>query len=74
MGLKCTQQVAISTHTPLAGRDKSRIYSTLDLRISTHTPLAGRDNTAAGSAWIMLKISTHTPLAGRDICAFASLS
>ena len=35
--------MAISTHTPLAGRDESsEPYEPTDY-ISTHTPLAGRD-------------------------------
>ena len=33
----------ISTHTPLAGRDKNEIVHFIALIISTHTPLAGRD-------------------------------
>ena len=33
----------ISTHTPLAGRDKTVYRNAIDDEISTHTPLAGRD-------------------------------
>ena len=33
----------ISTHTPLAGRDRSASSPPRSFRISTHTPLAGRD-------------------------------
>ena len=33
----------ISTHTPLARRDKQEKVSREDIRISTHTPLARRD-------------------------------
>ena len=55
----------ISTHTPLAGRDKIRLTKWPRRKISTHTPLAGRDNTA-NDAKSTVSISTHTPLAGRD--------
>ena len=34
----------ISTHTPLAGRDKIRLTKWPRRKISTHTPLAGRDS------------------------------
>ena len=34
---------AISTHTPLAGRDKISDAEAQTIAISTHTPLAGRD-------------------------------
>ena len=37
------QMEDISTHTPLAGRDKWRRYKNGMINISTHTPLAGRD-------------------------------
>ena len=33
----------ISTHTPLAGRDKEQMQKVNAMQISTHTPLAGRD-------------------------------
>ena len=36
-------EVAISTHTPLAGRDVADCYGYNFPTISTHTPLAGRD-------------------------------
>ena len=56
----------ISTHTPLAGRDRkySRVY-VHKYTISTHTPLAGRDAVRSYNA-MFAEISTHTPLAGRD--------
>ena len=58
----------ISTHAPLAGRDRLR----QDLlppavRISTHAPLAGRDGEGARVALEPFRISTHAPLAGRDL-------
>ena len=38
------QQLQISTHAPLAGRDESvPVSATSDFLISTHAPLAGRD-------------------------------
>ena len=55
----------ISTHTPLAGRDKILEEHGLNHGISTHTPLAGRDQ----RIFLLSRqriISTHTPLAGRD--------
>ena len=55
----------ISTHTPLAGRDRFRTESGETLSISTHTPLAGRDRTGSIPEKFS-QISTHTPLAGRD--------
>ena len=36
-------QHSISTHTPLAGRDRGEIDHNSVSTISTHTPLAGRD-------------------------------
>ena len=61
-----TDDLSISTHTPLAGRDSADIDSlTGDTMISTHTPLGGRDG--SGSQRLHTAgISTHTPLAGRD--------
>ena len=56
---------AISTHTPLAGRD-SKVFGYFRINnISTHTPLAGRDP-APELRFFVVFISTHTPLAGRD--------
>ncbi len=36
-------EISISTHTPLAGRDKKIGWNEYQVTISTHTPLAGRD-------------------------------
>ena len=55
----------ISTHTPLAGRDRRSDCESLIPSISTHTPLAGRDS-ADPVTYDDEGISTHTPLAGRD--------
>ena len=62
----------ISTHTPLAGRDRFVCNFSYLFKISTHTPLAGRD-TPYPLSFISRIISTHTPLAGRDwnICGMA---
>ena len=57
---------AISTHTPLAGRDFYELGISGRKAISTHTPLAGRDGCLALCNCSLLVISTHTPLAGRD--------
>ena len=57
----------ISTHAPLAGRDKIKeeeIFLIID--ISTHAPLAGRDLGAGAPYGLEYNISTHAPLAGRD--------
>ena len=56
----------ISTHAPLAGRDRHGLPPChLQAHISTHAPLAGRD---VGREYPLHhhKISTHAPLAGRD--------
>ena len=38
------KEIGISTHTPLAGRDRARSVENRENKlISTHTPLAGRD-------------------------------
>ena len=58
-------EIIISTHTPLAGRDRPLPGRDETRRISTHTPLAGRDGLFYGAESIA-SISTHTPLAGRD--------
>ena len=56
----------ISTHTPLAGRDKIEWFDLAGAKISTHTPLAGRDPPSIPINGLLICISTHTPLAGRD--------
>ena len=64
-GTKAGPAIAISTHTPLAGRDSGKASRCRLQKISTHTPLAGRD---LNFIFLLFKnsISTHTPLAGRD--------
>ena len=57
---------AISTHTPLAGRDLVGVKLYDVVGISTHTPLAGRDAMSMPKTG-QIRISTHTPLAGRDV-------
>ena len=37
----------ISTHAPLAGRDRQQLVKRVEKRISTHAPLAGRDHDVA---------------------------
>ena len=56
----------ISTHTPLAGRDKTLDDTAALSVISTHTPLAGRVICFSWLSALNSDISTHTPLAGRD--------
>ena len=60
----------ISTHAPLAGRDRFRPLATSDFLISTHAPLAGRDGREKRHHMIDV-ISTHAPLAGRDCDGWA---
>ena len=55
----------ISTHAPLAGRDKTAYVSASYIKISTHAPLAGRDGVNTDDL-AHSSISTHAPLAGRD--------
>ena len=58
--------VTISTHAPLAGRDRARSDELNIVDISTHAPLAGRDASASSFEVRHGEISTHAPLAGRD--------
>ena len=57
--------LSISTHTSLAGRDRTPIQITKTHTISTHTSLAGRDYCRRAISFTAF-ISTHTSLAGRD--------
>ena len=62
----CYYQHSISTHAPLAGRDRLTVKARVRAGISTHAPLAGRD----GKIYVdkdKKLISTHAPLAGRDL-------
>ena len=45
-----TNNWRISTHTPLAGRDKLLELPVYRIQISTHTPLAGRDTIQSGAS------------------------
>ena len=75
--VNAVEKQRISTHTPLAGRDRCLSNLGTEIPISTHTPLAGRDTlrlekSAQRSRFLLTrpsrgKISTHTPLAGRDL-------
>ncbi len=60
------RQVFISTHAPLAGRDRGRCAPQQKRSISTHAPLAGRDHNGHPGRHRVRSISTHAPLAGRD--------
>ena len=61
------QQDKISTHAPLAGRDRPELLFTACSKwISTHAPLAGRDKRVSEPIHNS-SISTHAPLAGRDV-------
>ena len=41
---RCNLRQLISTHAPLAGRDRLHVVVPSDVAISTHAPLAGRDS------------------------------
>ena len=56
----------ISTHAPLAGRDREVADDPSPFSISTHAPLAGRDTETVHKSGYT-SISTHAPLAGRDV-------
>ena len=59
-------EIIISTHAPLAGRDGMTLGQAYDAyMISTHAPLAGRDPDFTKGRGV-ISISTHAPLAGRD--------
>ena len=60
-------EIIISTHAPLAGRDGMTLGQAYDAyMISTHAPLAGRDPDFTKGRGV-ISISTHAPLAGRDL-------
>ena len=62
----CRHAAAISTHTPLAGRDRIYIITQIwQFVISTHTPLAGRDNERGCSLWKVLDFNSHAPCGAR---------
>ena len=52
---------AISTHTPLARRDKFKIETSDVEDISTHTPLARRDAMKADKVEIDIHFYSHAP-------------
>ena len=54
-------QIVISTHTPLAGRDKVYWEMFEQDRISTHTPLAGRDGWKTESMLGGIDFYSHAP-------------
>ena len=51
----------ISTHTPLAGRDKAEGNPMQLPLISTHTPLAGRDNFDMRYFILKMDFYSHAP-------------
>ena len=66
-GSNTGENIRISTHTSLAGRDSGwAAQFVVWARISTHTSLAGRDSFHSLLS-MLLQISTHTSLAGRDV-------
>ena len=55
----------ISTHTPLAGRDKSEAKDLKGHTISTHTPLAGRDCEEYAKNQELQNFYSHAPRGAR---------
>ena len=53
--------IAISTHTPLAGRDGGGGFGYSLFLISTHTPLAGRDDELLIDMAVRLNFNSHAP-------------
>ena len=60
-----TPALAISTHTPLAGRDISADGPERRCTISTHTPLAGRDQAEASHKLSQQNFYSHAPCGAR---------
>ena len=58
---------AISTHTPLAGRDFNSIWLTFIFIISTHTPLAGRDRPDYNVVLHNVHFNSHAPCGARPL-------
>ena len=56
---------AISTHTPLAGRDQPVQLRLHIVRISTHTPLAGRDTANLQALGLEQDFYSHAPRGAR---------
>ena len=55
----------ISTHAPLAGRDKAEpVRDLVDYEISTHAPLAGRDKGMKTKDYLLKKFQPTRPLRG----------
>ena len=61
------ERAAISTHTPLAGRDINSQGETIDFRISTHTPLAGRDGARVFVPGPEFDFYSHAPCGARPL-------
>ena len=55
----------ISTHTPLAGRDRGLDVVVTGDSISTHTPLAGRDNGRIPMRQHQIHFYSHAPRGAR---------
>ena len=64
----CPYYISISTHTPLAGRDKIVDALNDTLPISTHTPLAGRDLECTHYRTSIRNFYSHAPRGARLIC------
>ena len=57
----------ISTHTPLAGRDRGRAIKLPRMNISTHTPLAGRDMDKTIINYLSRNFYSHAPCGARHV-------
>ena len=58
----------ISTHAPLAGRDKRHVVAGRDRKISTHAPLAGRDDSLACVPLADFYFNPRAPCGARHGC------
>ncbi len=66
LSLHKLDQVSVSIHAPLAGRDAAWLLVRRGSPVSIHAPLAGRDEVTMGRWSTRARVSIHAPLAGRD--------
>ena len=63
------ERSSISTHTPHAGRDRTRHLFLLSNNISTHTPHAGRDRVFCIIKLLLKHFYSHAPCGARQCIA-----
>ena len=64
-----TLHLKISTHAPLAGRDRQAARIPCQEAISTHAPLAGRDQKTAEDVLRPIYFNPRAPCGARPVCA-----